>query len=98
MLAKQKHTKKDKPKFCMNRKRKNHNTPECWEEGSGNHANTPHWVKKDANNTNEDKKKRKGTKAPVAKEDSGSKSAAAACGLFEHETLMTRECQSPGTT
>ena len=45
MLAKQKHTWKDKPRFCINCKCKNHNAPECWEEGGGNHVNTPHWVK-----------------------------------------------------
>ena len=79
MLAKQKHTWKDKSKFCTNCKCKNHNAPPCWEEGSRNHANAPHWVKQGTNNAGEDKK-RKGTKAYMTKEDSGSESATIACG------------------
>jgi len=43
-------------------------------------VNAPHWVKQGTRNAGEEQKKRKGTKAYVTKEDSGSKSAAMAYG------------------
>src|SRR5882724_6119165 len=87
MSAKHKCMQKDKLKFCTNCKCKNHNTPKCWEEGGGNHANVPHWVKWGADNASEAKKKRKRTKAHATKEDSGSESAATACRLPKlHDT------------
>ena len=81
MLAKQKHMQKDKSKFCMNCMHRNHNATECWEEGGGNHANAPHWIKKNAGNTSDDKKKGKEAKVHATKDNSGSESAAIAYDL-----------------
>ena len=87
MLAKQKRTRKDKSKFCTNCKRRNHNATECWEEGGGNHANAPHWIKKNAGNIGDDKKKGKEANVHVTKDDSSSESAAIAYDLLKPQNM-----------
>jgi len=52
----------------------NHTISECWEEGGGNHANTPIWVKKSGGDKSKKKKER--DKAYLSKDDSGSETAA----------------------
>ena len=65
-------------KHCTNCQQKNHSVAECWEQGGGNHANAPDWVKKATNKSGNKDKKNKGTKAHTAKEDSGSELVAMA--------------------
>jgi len=51
----------------------NHTINDFWEEGGGNHANAPSWVKK--SNRDNSKKRQKKDKAYVSKDDSGSETA-----------------------
>jgi len=76
LAAKQWMHPKPKPKHCTNCKRTNHMVSECWEEGGGNHANAPNWIKK--NNGDKSKKKKNKDKAYVLKDDSGSETTATA--------------------
>jgi len=75
LAAKQQTCLKAKSKYCTNCKRTNHTANECWEEGGGNHANAPTWIKKgDADK----KKKTNKDKVYMLKDDSGSKMATTA--------------------
>ena len=98
MSEKQRCMQKDKPKFCTNCKQKNHNTTKCWEEGSRNLVNMPHWVKKGTNNTSEDKKKRGRTKVYATKEDMVLSQQPQPASHSNWMTLMMRRCQSLGMT
>ena len=76
LAAKQQMCPKAKSKYCTNCKRTNHTSHKCWEEGGGNNANTPAWVKK--GNTNKSKNKVNRDKVYMSKDDSGSEMAATA--------------------
>jgi len=76
LATKQQMRPKAKTKYCINFKRTNHTSNKCWEEGGGNHANTPAWVKK--GNTDKSKKKVNRDKVYMSKDDSGSETAATA--------------------
>ena len=78
---------KDKSKFCTNCKCRNHNAAKCWEEGDGNHANAPHWIKKNAGNIGDDKKKGKEANVHATKDDSSSESAAIAYDLLKPQNM-----------